>query len=373
MSIRMRDIMTGMRRRTFLRAVSGFAVAAPAAARQASAGEGIRLGLDTYSIRDFRWKALRLLDYAAGLKLDTIQISSLGEYESLEPAHLQKVRDHAARLRIVIDAGIGCVCPKSKGWNPRSGDPARYILRGLQVAKAVGATSMRCFMGGVEDRASQPVEALMEATIEIFRSVRSQALDLGVKIAIENHGDMQAREMKTLIEESGKDFVAACLDTGNPISVIEDPLLTLEVLGPYTVTSHVRDTALCEHPRGAAGQWVAMGDGSIDWRPFFQRYRELCPNAGVQLEIITGRAPRIFPYLEPDFWKSYPKTPASDFARFVALAKSGRPFMGAMLVAGSGPHPPEYRAALREQQRIDLERSVDYCRKVLGLGVNGRA
>ena len=43
-------------------------------------------------------------------------------------------------------------------------------------------------------------------------------MDLGVRIALENHsGDMQAREVKTIIEESGKDLVAACLDTGNPI------------------------------------------------------------------------------------------------------------------------------------------------------------
>ena len=35
-------------------------------------------------------------------------------------------------------------------------------------------------------------------------------MDAGLKIAIENHaGDMQARELKMLIEEAGKDFVGA--------------------------------------------------------------------------------------------------------------------------------------------------------------------
>ena len=41
----------------------------------------IKLGFDSFSIRAFQWKAIQLLDYAAGLKLDTVQLSSLGDYE----------------------------------------------------------------------------------------------------------------------------------------------------------------------------------------------------------------------------------------------------------------------------------------------------
>ena len=68
-----------------------------------------------------------------------------------------------------------------------------------------------------------------------LKAVPSRALDEGVKIAVENHsGDMRARELKALIEEAGKDYTAACLDTGNPMWVAEDPLTTLEVLAPYT-------------------------------------------------------------------------------------------------------------------------------------------
>lgn len=52
------------------------------------------------------------------------------------------------------------------------------------MAKAVGAKSMRCYLGGSGDRIGEPgIEAHMENTIKVFRSVRSEALDLGVKIA----------------------------------------------------------------------------------------------------------------------------------------------------------------------------------------------
>ena len=38
-----------------------------------------------------------------------------------------------------------------------------------------------------------------------------------------------------------------------------------------------------------------------------------------------------------------------------------------------GKQPPEYRAALKEQQHVDLERSVEYAKKTLGLGIRWRS
>src|SRR5579884_1467303 len=364
-----------MHRRAFLQTIGATAALAQTADPQPQTGDGILLGFDTYSVRAFRWKDMQLLDYGASLGVDTVQISSSEDYSSLDPAHLAEVREHAAKLGIQIDAGIGCICPLSKSWNPKSPPAEHKLVDGLKVAKAVGARSMRCFMGSSADRRSdRPIEPLMEETIRVFREARAQALDLGVKIALENHaGDMQAREVRTIIEESGKDFVGACLDTGNPMWVMENPLVTLEVLGPYALTTHVRDSVVFEHPRGAAAQWVALGDGDVDWPAFLALYRKLCPAALLQLEIITGRPPQVLPYYDRDWWKWFPKTPASEFVRFEEMARNGRPFMGTMVIEDApGAKPPEYTAALREQQRIDLERSLEYAKKQLGLGVRSR-
>lgn len=318
---------------------------------------------------------MQLLDYAAGLKLDTVQLSSLNDFESLEPVHLQKVKDHAARLGVAIDAGIGCICPSSRSWNPKEGTPEQYVTKGLRVAKAVGASVMRCYMGTREDRASTvPLEAHMENTVKVLRSVRKRALDLGIKIAIENHaGDMQAREVRTIIEDAGKDFAGSCLDAGNPLWAAEDPLLALEILAPYVLTSHIRDSAVFETSRGAAVQWVALGDGSVDLPKFVTLFSKLCPKASIQLEIITGIPPEELPYLEPDFWKAFPRTPAWEFARLVALAKKGRPYMGRMVIAGWGKESSALEAALREQQRVDLERSIEYAKNKLDVGVRWRS
>lgn len=358
-----------MRRRSFLKAMSA------AAAPLARAASPVRLGYDTYSIRAFRWKALEHIEYAARQKLDAIQISSLGDFESLAPAHLAKVRDAAGRHGIRIDGGIGCICPTSASYRNSDGTPEEYIPRGLRTAKALGAAAMRCFVGSMSERRGKlPVEAHMEAAVKVLQSVRPRALEYGVKIAIENHnGDLSAAEVRTIIEEAGPDLVGSNLDTGNPMWLLEDPMLTLETLAPYVVTSHFRDSAIWEIPGGIMFQWVALGDGSIDMPRLTARFHELCPRAAMQLEIITGRPPQFLPcYGDAQFWKGYPKVTGAQFARFAALAKQGHPFAGAMMTAGPSKQPEAYEEALKLQQRIDLERSFEYARKKLDAGIRWR-
>jgi sugar phosphate isomerase/epimerase len=234
-----------MLRRTFLGCASAALV--PLSAAESP----VKLGFDTYSLRAFQWKGVQLLDYAASQKLDTIQFSGLEDYGGLDDENLRRVKDRAAQLNISIDSGMGCICETSKSFK---GWPAReQLLEGLRVARTVGSKVMRCYMGSGDDRLGPGgIERHMETTIKVFRSVRAEALDMGVKIAIENHaGDMQARELKSLIELAGPEYVGACIDSGNAVWTIEDPHLTLETLAPYVQTSHVRDSYVFDAQGGA--------------------------------------------------------------------------------------------------------------------------
>jgi len=350
-----------MHRRDFL--LGSFAAAA---SRLRAQNPTLKLGYDTYSIRAWGMKAMEHLEFASRLGLNAIQISSVGDYESVDPAHLAKVREKAREKGILIDAGTGCICPTSKSFNKASGDATAYLIQGLKVAQAVGARSMRCFLGSSDDRYDgKGFEYHMESTLRVFRAARSVAMDTGVKIALENHsGDMQAWELKELIEQAGKDYVGACLDTGNPIWCAEHPEVSVEVLAPYAVTTHCRDTALWEHPRGCAAHWTALGEGSVDMVKIGAMQKKLCPETPLHLEIITGRPPRIVPYLEEGFWKGFPKARANEFARFLGLVKQGRPLMTAMVIEDApGPKIPEYQAALKKQQMVDLERSLEYAKR----------
>ena len=71
-------------RRHFLKTLAAAAVATPFAHRALAATPKIKLGMDNFAVRAMGWKAPQLLDYAASLKLDTLLISDLDAYDSLD-------------------------------------------------------------------------------------------------------------------------------------------------------------------------------------------------------------------------------------------------------------------------------------------------
>jgi sugar phosphate isomerase/epimerase len=167
---------------------------------------------------------------------------------------------------------------------------------------------------------------------------------------------MQARELKMLIEEAGKDFVGACLDSGNPLWTIEDPHLTLETLAPYVLTSHIRDTAVWRVPEGAAVAWVRMGEGNIGIDAYVRKYTELCAGRALSLEVIVVGQPRIFAYRDPKFWDAYRQTPAWEFTRFLDLVENGKPH----------PNPaPVAKDQVAARERADFEASMRYTQDLL--------
>jgi sugar phosphate isomerase/epimerase len=331
----------------------------------------MKLGVDIYTIRSQGWDAFEILDYCAGIGLDLVHFSDLNSFASTEDAYLREVKAHADGLGLALEVGMMSICPTATIFDATEGTAVEQTTRMLHIGSTLGSAILRCVLGSNADRHTEaPLETHIQGTIETCKAVRDLAMDLGIVLAIENHaGDLQGWELKRLIEAAGPEYVGACIDSGNPVWVGEDPLVTLEHLAPYVATSHVRDSAVWSHPRGAAVQWVAMGDGNVGIEAWVERYKIVCPNAPLSLEIITGGTPRVLNYLEDKYWTTYPEARAAEFARFERLVRKGQPFAGTMVTVARGDEvPPEYGAAQAAQQRYDLERSVRYCREVLGIG-----
>jgi sugar phosphate isomerase/epimerase len=332
-------------RRSFLMAAPGALLA------QGSTGK-LKFGIDLFSLRTQGWSAFEYLDYCAKQGARVVHFSEIRFLGGLEKSHLEKVRDHARGLGIEIEIGMLSICPTAARFDAKQGTAEEQLARMIEAAKVVGAPLVRAVLGDWRDRASAvPLEQHIENTVKTLRAVRTRALDAGKKIAIENHGgDLQGRELKQLIEAAGKDFVGACIDSGNPTWAIEDPHVTLETLAPYVLTSHVRDSAVWRTPEGAAMQWTRMGEGNVDILGWVKKFVSLCPGKAMSLEIIvTGTRP--FPYLQADFWKAFRTTPAWEFARFAAIAETGK-------AREARPAPPKERAAALERE--DLETSIEW-------------
>lgn len=325
----------------------------------------IKLGYDNFALRAFGWKAAEHINYAASLRLDSLFLTDLQVFENLEENYLKELKAKAIDQGLQIHVGTWSICPSSKSFRNNYGTAEEHLALGIRVAKALGSPVVRVVLGGGEDRKSEGgIEARIRDTVQVCQALRTQAIDSGVKIAVENHaGDMQAWELVTLIEEAGKDYVGANIDSGNAVWALEDPLMNLEILGPYVLTSSLRDAAIWEYTDGAKVQWTAIGEGNIDFKAYFQRFADLCPTAPVHIETISG-FPREIPYLRNDFWQAFPKARAREFARFVALAKRGKaiePF--------KVPEGKDRKEAEKEYQKGELERSLKHCKEVLGLGL----
>jgi 3-oxoisoapionate decarboxylase len=327
------------------------------------------LGVDNFSVRFNDFDAFQTLDYAAQIGLDVVHFSDLGPFKSTEQAYLTEVSQHAATINLTIEVGMGSICPTSTTFSSARGSAVDQLTEMLHIAAHFGSPAVRCFLGANADRrTAMPLSAHINATIDTCQAVRSLALDLGVKIALENHaGDLQGRELKELIERAGPDYVGACIDSGNPLWVAESPFTTLDHLAPYVVMSHIRDTAIWPHPDGAAVQWVPMGEGTIGIDAWAKEYVKRCPNTNFTLEIIATLAPRVVDYLAPDYWDVYPATPAHEFAHFLRHVAQGRPYTLPLLTANWVDLTPDIRTALATEQRRQLERSVRYCREVIGI------
>jgi len=345
-----------MPRRTFL-AAGAAALACRGADAAAVAGE-VKFGLDLFSLRSQGWTPIQYLDFCAKWAIQVVHFSEVRFLGNLEEENLKQVRAHAEKLGIEVEIGMLSICPTSTLFDKSQGAAEQQLTRMVGAARTVGSRIVRCVLGSAADRSGAiPIEGHIENTVRVLRNVRARVVDAGLKMAIENHaGDLQAREVKMLIEEAGTDFVGSCLDSGNPLWTIEDPRLTLETLAPYVLTSHVRDTAVWIAPQGAAVAWTRMGEGNIGMEDYIREFAAKCPGRALSLEVIvTG--PRFYNYHDPKFWDAYRQTPAWEFVRFLSLAEKGAPREAPPRLSGEA-------AVARELE--DVEASIRWTKAFLG-------
>lgn len=365
-----------MTRRGFLSTGAGAMVTAETL--RADSAAPFPLGFNTYSLRALRWNDSQLISYAADQKLDAIFLQDSLDPASMEPAHWDEVRGMTKRLNMRLETGGGGL------WKP---DPEKNfdetvatLRKNITRAKAMGSPIVRCVIAGSRAALPKgPADPVIEYVLRVVKQVRSQLMGAGLRIAFEIHKDLQAWEYRQLIEAAGPALVGTYLDTGNPIFVMEDPMTTLEELGQYTLTVHLRDSVIYETRHGIAVQWVPLGDGIIDFKAYLSRLREITTAGGndvsVYVKPITGRPPEILPIYDREYWTRFPKARAADLAKFLALAKRGEPYDKPMVVEDlAGRSTPDYLlSAIQHQQRDHVERGLDYARKQLNLGRRWRS
>ncbi len=342
-------------------AVASIRAQTPAPSRQAPVilSRPVALGLDNFAVRAQGWKATRLIEYAAGLGVDSLFISDLESFDTLEEPALRKLREEATARNVSLHVGTWSVCPTSKAFRAQNGTAEEQLSRVIRAARLLGSPVARVVLGTWEDRLTPGgIGRHIDSLVAVLKGGRSEALDAGVKIAVENHaGDMRADELAALVEMAGRDFVGVNYDSGNSLWTFENPLDALETLAPYIVTTSLRDGVVTEIPTGCRVRWTAMGDGQVDFVRFMPRFAELCPGVPVHIETISGVG-RDLPFLEDQFWGAWPRVEGHSLAKFLRIMRRKAPMTTTM----PKPNDPA-------DQKREIERSLTYCRQTLGLGL----
>ena len=350
--------MTLTDRRSFLKAAGAAtaALAADALPAFSQPKPPIRFGVDMFSLGAQNWTPFQQLDFAAKWNVKVVHFSEIRFLGTLEPENLRKVRARADELGIDVEIGMRSICPTSGMFDAKQGTAEEQLGKMIEAAKIVRSPIVRAVLGSGADRRGG-IDRHIDETVKVLKTAAPRLNDAGIKVAIENHaGDMQARELKRLVESAGPEIVGVCLDSGNPVWTIEDPHLTLETLAPYVLTSHMRDSALWNTPDGAAVRWTRMGDGNMGMEDYIRTYIAKCPGRAVSLEVIVSNQPRILNYHDPKFWEVYPNTPAWEFARFLTLCDRGKP---------SVEPPAEPGMTQAQRQLAQVEASIRWTQNFL--------
>ena len=271
-----------------------------------------RLGIATTSYMGV-WRpkdTLELLEHAHTLGAAGIQAPLNGD--------LAKIRARAESYGMYLE-----------GWAtmPHADDTAAFE-HDLQNARAVNAVAIRtaCLpTRRYETFAS--LEDWKRFTAERDRSIETALPILDrykIPLGIENHKDWIAADLAAMLAHHSSEYLGACLDFGNNIALLDAPMSAIEVLAPYTVSTHLKDIAV--QPAADNGfllSEVILGQGILDLPRAIAAVQRARPATRLSLEMIT-RDPLLVPCLADKYWATFPDRNGIYLARTVRLVNEKR-------------------------------------------------
>lgn len=135
------------------------------------------------------------------------------------------------------------------------------LVRWIDAAARLGHPFIRITAGSPASRGDEPAEVLVERLVGPMRRAADYAISRGVKLALENHGDLRAGDIVDLFERVNRPNLGVCLDNVNLIRVGDDMLEGTRALAPLTLLVQLKD-----HGPGDPAVWggpvcVPLGKG----------------------------------------------------------------------------------------------------------------
>jgi len=257
------------------------------------------------TVRRFR-DTYEFLEHCNGLGAAGIQSSINGD--------VPKIRARADQLGMFVESIVAL---------PKSADTAAFE-KSVQDAKAAGSTLVRVNAGGrrYEDFSTlADYEAVANRSRAAIKAAVAICEKNKVAFALENHKDWTSDELAKMMKQISTEYMGVCLDTGNNMALLEDPMQVIETLAPYAIATHVKDMAVGEIQEGFELSEVVFGEGMLDISKVIATIRAARPKVHITLEMIT-RDPLKVPCLLTKYWATFPDRSGYALVKFLQLVRS---------------------------------------------------
>lgn len=315
-----------MKRRNFIQntATGSLAFALPVFPDFLASAPELRLGVAeaSYMMRAYRnlpsqafppfVDALDFMEHCAELGFGGVQVS-IGEWNA----------DFARRVRARKDA-LGLFLEGSVRLPHEATDLPRFEAE-VAAAAGIGVDVIRtvCLSGRRYEnfQTREAFREFREGSVAALQRAEPVMRKHRVKLAVENHKDWRISEFKEILSGLGSEWVGITLDTGNNISLLEDPMEVVRELAPFAFSVHLKDMAVAEYEDGFLLSEVNFGEGFLDIEGMIALIRQQNPEVRFNLEMIT-RDPLQVPCLTENYWATFEGVPAPELATFLRGIRS---------------------------------------------------
>ncbi len=295
--------------------------------------------------------ALQVLEHCKSLDAGGLQTSVRGWSQDFAG----KVRDAREKLGLYLEGQISL---------PKDDTDIDRFSTEVKHAKEAGADIIRavCLSGRRYEtfKSFESWTMFMEQSMRAMERAEPVMRRHKVKLAIENHKDWRIDELIEIMEHLGSEWMGVTLDTGNNMSLLEDPMTVVEKLAPYSFTTHFKDMAVESYEDGFLLSEVPLGRGVLNLPKVISLCERHNPEITFNLEMIT-RDPLKIPCLTDNFWETFMDVNGKDLAQMLRLVRETSP--DKPLPKVSNKNPEERLAFEEENNRL----SFDYAKEHLSL------
>ncbi|MCD8155749.1 MAG: sugar phosphate isomerase/epimerase [Clostridiales bacterium] len=255
----------------------------------------LRLGMHTYTLhffglgeswgfgKDYYFEQVmslyELMERAEAWELDGLQITKVdllasGAEDPFSKENLHKVAEAAQEHGLFLEFNSSF----------HAGSDSRVnctVKEALEIGHELGAELVKFSLDIVRPRElygscmHPEVMRQLADRYENFKNAIPLIEEYGMQIAIENHTDTFADEILWIVKKLNHPLIGTCVDTMNPLQVMENPYDVMKRMLPRAYCCHFSDDMIVVDPLGVHDVGAAHGQGSMDCPGMISQIREL--------------------------------------------------------------------------------------------------